>query len=396
MMESSSQNKFRAVYYNGQRAARMWERNGLYYEKVRGTKERRDNVSTDEEALLFSAKATAAPKPAKIERDITVARFWETQFKVSPKWKNLSSRTQASYTSMWENHIEPVLGERKVKGVDRADIIAVFDRMRASTHSTKVEYGQQSLYNLQTTLSAIFRVAKDRGYRLDHPVADLPASERIKQPKPTAVGNDLVYTQDELARLIEHADSERWKMMLRLAPEIGCRVSEIVGLQIKSVDFDEGSITIEWQLKREDGEWTMAPLKWAKVIGEKSRVVYPSPATMAALKVWVDGLERRFPSNWLFPQDKNPGEPTPVESALDALTRAETAAGIPHRAMKFHCFRHTFVTHYAEDGWSLDEIAQFVGDSVEMLNKRYRHFVNRDRRREKAQATAARLRVVSS
>ena len=384
------------VYYNGNRADRMWKRNGRYYEKVAKVKEPREAITSDQEALIFSAKQTAAPSPAKIAKDVKLDVFWATQYKASPKWKNLKPRTQATYESMWISHIEPVLGKRSVKGVTTTEIISVFDRMRQGTHSTKVEYGQQSLYNLQTVLSSIFRVAKDRGFRLDHPVADLPSSERIRQPKPTAVGNDLVYTREELARLVEHADSERWKIMFRLAPEIGARVSEMAGLRVGSVNFAEGSITIDLQLAREDGEWNLVPLKWAQRPGDKTRVVYPSPATMAALQVWVNSLDRRFDNCWLFPQEKDPGQPTPVESILDAQTRAEQAAGIPARAMKFHCFRHTFVTHYAQDGWSLDEIAQFVGDSVDMLYKRYRHYVDQDSRREKAQATASRLRLVGS
>lgn len=392
MMESSSQNKMEAVYFNGQRADRMWKRNGAYYERVAGIRTRIDEVTSDKEAVEYAASQALTPDEIRVQKDIKLDDFWTTQFKASPKWKNLAPRTQTSYQSMYDNHIKPVLGDMSLKSVKRPQIIKCFDRMRAGEHSVKVGYGQQSLYNLQTTLSAIFRVAKDRGYRIDHPVADLPASERIRQPKPTAVGNDVVYTPEELAGLVEHAASERWAMMFLLAPEIGARVSEMCGLKVKSIDFDEGSVTIEWQVRREDGEWIVQPLKWAKVIGEKKRVVYPSPATMAALKTYVDSLDRRFPENWLFPQERDAGQPTPIESALDALTAAEKAAGVPHRAMKFHCFRHTFVTHYAEAGWSLDEIAQFVGDSAEMLAKRYRHFVDKDRRRERAQLTAASFR----
>ena len=46
--------------------------------------------------------------------------------------------------------------------------------------------------------------------------------------------------------------------------------------------------------------------------------------------------------------------------------------------LKFHCTRHTFMTWALEAGTPVTRIAEWVGESVEVIEKTYRHALPQD------------------
>jgi len=50
---------------------------------------------------------------------------------------------------------------------------------------------------------------------------------------------------DEIARLEESAANLRDKLLIRLLFHLGCRISEALGLEVKDIDFTQGTVTIQ-------------------------------------------------------------------------------------------------------------------------------------------------------
>ena len=50
---------------------------------------------------------------------------------------------------------------------------------------------------------------------------------------------------EEVKRLIETADNLRDKLMIQLLFSTGCRISELLGLTLDDIDFEQGTITIK-------------------------------------------------------------------------------------------------------------------------------------------------------
>ena len=51
--------------------------------------------------------------------------------------------------------------------------------------------------------------------------------------------------QVEIEKLEQSPDYLRDKLLIRLLYHLGCRISEILGIQINDIDFKQGMVTIE-------------------------------------------------------------------------------------------------------------------------------------------------------
>lgn len=135
-------------------------------------------------------------------------------------------------------------------------------------------------------------------------------------------------TEEEVKRLIECADHPRNKAMVSLLYESGCRVGELLSLQIKHVEFDEygAKVTV-------DGKTGM----------RRIRVVSCVPY----LAAWIDMHPLRDNPDsplWVSLATNNRNKPILYHSFNTLLSKLAKKAGIKKRIHP-HIFRHSRATH---------------------------------------------------
>ena len=141
-----------------------------------------------------------------------------------------------------------------------------------------------------------------------------------------------------MLRILEAAPSLRDKLLLGLMYATGMRVSEVVRLRWRDVDFDRRRVSI-WQGKGRTDRKVMLPASFEPLLRE---------------------LSRQFkPEDFVFPS-QNAGRYLSPRTAQRAMERAVQIAGIGKVATP-HSLRHAFATRLLENGTDIRFIQKLLG-----------------------------------
>jgi len=167
-------------------------------------------------------------------------------------------------------------------------------------------------------------------------VAETPYPRKVV-PLPT------ILSQEEIARLIDSADTPFHRLLLMTAYATGVRRAELAHLKISDIDSQRMVIHVQGGKGRQD------------------RDVMLSPKLLEALREYWRGL-RRKPQVWLFPGNRwHTGEhPIDTKVVWNACRAAARRAGID-KEVHPHTLRHCFATHLLEAGADLRTIQVLLG-----------------------------------
>ena len=147
----------------------------------------------------------------------------------------------------------------------------------------------------------------------------------------------IVLSKEEVKRLFDAADSEKKKLILMVLYATGLRVSELINLKIKDIDFDEGVI---------------------KVVGgkgKKDRVVTVSGKLLQRLKEYV---KTKSPEEYVFVSKY--GNKLSSRYIQYLVKDLSLAAGIT-KDVTPHVLRHSYATHLLESGANIRVIQELLG-----------------------------------
>ena len=154
-----------------------------------------------------------------------------------------------------------------------------------------------------------------------------------------------ILSQQEVARLIDAANSPFHRTLLMTLYATGVRRAELTHLKISDVDSQRMVIHVR------GGK------------GRKDRDVMLSPKLLKELREHWRRL-RRKPSEWLFPgnQQHTNDRPISTKAVWHACRNAAKRAGI-QKQVHPHTLRHCFATHLLEQGADLRNIQMLLGHS---------------------------------
>ena len=152
-----------------------------------------------------------------------------------------------------------------------------------------------------------------------------------------------ILSQEEVARLIDAADTPFHRMLLMTAYATGVRRAELAHLKVSDIDSQRMVIHVQ------GGK------------GRKDRDVMLSPKLLDSLREHWRGL-RRKPKVWLFPGNRwhTANHPITAKVVWSACHEAAQRAGIT-KPVHPHTLRHCFATHLLEAGADLRTIQVLLG-----------------------------------
>jgi site-specific recombinase XerD len=155
----------------------------------------------------------------------------------------------------------------------------------------------------------------------------------------------VILSQEEVAHLIESADTPFHRTILMTLYGTGVRRAELAHLKVSDVDSQRMVIHIQ------GGK------------GRKDRDVMLSPNLLDNLREHYRSL-RRKPDTWLFPGGKWHTADFPISTKVvwHACREAAQRAGI-QKPLHPHTLRHCFATHLLENGTDLRTIQMLLGHS---------------------------------
>jgi integrase/recombinase XerD len=222
-----------------------------------------------------------------------------------------------------------------------------------------IEAFMASLYDLgveKTTQARILSGVKSFfNFLLLEEMIEASPAEFIEGPK---VGRKLpeVLSTDEIDRVIATFDPDtplgvRNAAMIEAMYSCGLRVSELVGLRLGDLFFDEGFIRVTGK-------------------GDKQRLVPVSGAARDRIVAWLALREARGSTDVLFLNIRGRGLTRVMVFTI--LREAALAAGIA-KTVSPHTLRHSFATHLLEGGASIRQVQELLGHESILTTEIYTH-----------------------
>lgn len=288
----------------------------------------RPHASAAAPAAAAAAAATNAGARAFGAASPTLAAFYEARFE--PEYiALLKPATQVSYSSLYRNHVEPLLGELPLAALDE-DRLSLFRaqlgrRLRASTANLVLSH-----------VARLLRFAKKV-----RAIEAVPEVEKLKEPRKRP---KAIYSDAQVERLLEVAAGSGLEALLvcLLALDGGLRANEICALQWKDVDLREGSMVIQHGVYRGVVQTPKGKIGKVALTEALSAALRELRALGQHGPLVLYRCTRRTHLEW------EPHTPDSIRHLLNAL---QERAGLPRSGP--HLLRHTALTRLAQLGASV-------------------------------------------
>ncbi|MBC8453154.1 MAG: site-specific tyrosine recombinase XerD [Chloroflexi bacterium] len=219
---------------------------------------------------------------------------------------------------------------------------------------------------------SFFKFMKEEGIIDDNPLADV-RQPRAGQPLPKALSIEDVDRLLDTSSSTESAEDERDTAMVELMYAAGLRVSELVGLNLRDVDLDAGTVRTIGKGSKE----RVIPIYDAAVESIASYITYTRPSHVRPANVHGNSGDALF-------LNRRGGRITRQAYWL-RLNKLAIRAGISSKITP-RMLRHSFATHLLHGGASLRHVQELLGHSSIATTQIYTHLTNEHVRSEYAKA----------
>ena len=174
----------------------------------------------------------------------------------------------------------------------------------------------------------------------------------------------------QVERLIAVATNPRDALLVRIPWRTGIRVSELIGIRIQDIDFDNRALVIKvLKMRKRDG----------KAI-ERRRVVPIDQGTLVMVREYLE-WRKQFPyrGDLLFPITRQR-----VDQIFWKLGRRAGIGEIgdpavsEHRTIHPHHLRHSFAIHCVKHGMSIERLQKILGHSSPTTTSVYLQYSLKD------------------
>ena len=218
----------------------------------------------------------------------------------------------------------------------------------------KKKLGAKTISRKISTYRQFFSFLISDGFIKHNPASNLVMPKK-PQSLPKALSVNILDKLIEASTLDDSKESVRSHAMLEILYSTGMRISELVALEMKSLEsFSDEADTNFLIIKGK---------------GNKERVVILNQVANAALKKYLEKrssfLRPGMKSNWLFPSYNKDGKIIHITRQRFGQILKELAkfAGIDANLISPHKIRHSFATHLLENGANLRVVQELLGHS---------------------------------
>ncbi len=341
------------VTVDGKRKAQKRVRN----EAGKPYKTEKQAAAAREKAIAMEKVRMQMPQPKKRIRK-TVEEVYREYCEKGRNGKAFA--TKKKQDSLWKNYLLDRFGS---KYIDDISVAEVNDYLAELYYVYHLAYGYVEAFLKQFYL--IFGQAYSRNYLHvdDYNKLCVNKNGRITMPPKRSIDvkEIVAYSKEELAIMDKYFKGKPVETAYLIGKYTGLRIAECYGLTWDCVDFEEGCLFVEKQLKTQDGVVKLLPLK---TVNAKRKVFMPEPLQ----EYLFDLKEKIIEYEIIFEEQRDQNEKFIINidgRKVSSLTlvntqpngRIQTEWAIKHHArplkesynieFKFHNLRHTYGTNLA-------------------------------------------------
>ena len=317
----------------------------------RGAETQRDDFLAELNAAPTRCDAAVqAHKPVDVRAIIfgKLAELWRKDYVDNLKVK-LATPTRGKYRSRLENHILPRWKETRLGQFRSKEILDWLQHDCSSWHM---------MIDLRNIMSGIFARAHEWEV-LDETFANPMA--RVKVGRKWSVRPDRILTHEETAEVFARLEAPQL-LMCETCISTGTRISEAVGLQLKHVDLNAGTLKIQQRHCRGDVDEPKT---------RNSRRILALGALLDRYKAWTAKKGIVQPNDWIFAQEEDRTKPMWDSGVRKALKIAAQDAGCDFEGFGLHSFRRANITWRQEVGGSAIEASKIAGHATVSMTGDY-------------------------
>lgn len=228
------------------------------------------------------------------------------------------------------------------------------ERVLAAVYEAAKTINARSQSRFISGLKSFFNYLIFEKYREDNPM-DLVETPKIGRSLPPTLSTQEI---DALVTAIDRSSLEGQRNVAILETLYGCglRVSELIGLQLSNLFFEEGFIKVLGK-------------------GNKERFVPLNPHTEKYLKLYLNQVRplqnpHETASDTVFLNRRGKGL---TRAMIFTIVKQLAAATNLQKNISPHSFRHSFATHLLENGADLRVIQQLLGHESITTTEIYMH-----------------------
>lgn len=169
----------------------------------------------------------------------TVSEYLDEWLKNSAKQK-LSSRTYADQVSCLDRYVRPKLGKKKLSKLEPFDLQEFYTELSEKGLSPRTIQIVHNILNRAFNQAVKWRKMSSNPAQL----VDRPKQQRREMQ---------ALSPEQATRFLEAAKYDHYFLYFTLALDTGARPSELLALQWKDVDFEQGRVTIQRTLEYVEG-----------------------------------------------------------------------------------------------------------------------------------------------
>ncbi len=257
----------------------------------------------------------------------TVNHGWEKELGLFLIHKHVEGRSDKTI-ELYKQHLQRALQyiNKSVKEITEADLFTYI-----ALYKEKRDVSNAYLNHIRLVFSSFFGWLLNKGFISKNPAAGLESikvEQKIKKPL-----SDI-----ELEKLRRKCNIERDLALIEFLYSTGVRVSELVALNRKDIDFNNMDVIVYGK-------------------GSKERETYLTATSCLHLKEYLDS--RTDDNEALFVSLKSPHQRLSVAGIEEILRKLGRKTGIdnvhPHR------FRRTMATNVLNKGMPIEEVKELLG-----------------------------------
>ena len=318
-------------------------------------------AATRKECLAKEAERRAEIAAGAYTKNQTITLNQYYKEWIEQKAQSVKPATIYVYSSTYEHSIAPTLGARKVKDIERREVVALRTKLLKRLTSTGANYAVSLLYG-------ILKAAMLDEIIIRNPCASLPGAKRKNNEPEARDTNHRALTHKEIEIFLKHAGRSWYYNAFRLMLATGMRAGECLALQWPDIDHKKNTIHIRRTITRTaPGALTVGTSTKTK----RSNRHIPMNAEIAgilqdqrALYEQLHGSKVINLQALIFEGERGgPANAANLNAGIRAVLRSCKASGEEIDHFSSHAFRDTFATMAAAQGMPLNTLKEILGHS---------------------------------